>query len=422
MRRAGLRATAVALAVIAVPAAIGAAGARPGSIPPPTPVPPNGEPSPFVTELSTPAAATAPPQIAMGSAILADLDSGQVLFHQAQDQRRPIASVTKIMTALLVLERAHLDEVTTVRPEATFPADQAGLSTLGLVPGERIAVRDLLYALLLQSANDAAIALAEQVSGSEARFEAAMNARARELGMDDTRFRSSNGLDDEGFSSAGDLVTLTRTAYLTQPEFGRIAATQFRDIPSPAGPPRTVQNRNVLLWLYPGAFGAKTGYTARAGFCVVAAAQRDGRRLVAVILGHAGEPFSDAAALLNYGFAAFTQQRFLDEGEDVGTVSLPGGTVTVRTGGGLEALVPVSSVGKVTRTIAVTAGAAFPPAPGEQVATLEVAIPGLHLGSVPLVAADIPPPPPVSSDGPWWERATGSVVRAVSGTVRAAIG
>ena len=107
--------------------------------------------------------------------------------------------------------------------------------------------------------------------------------------------------------------------------------------------------------------------------------------------------------------------------EDVGTVSLPGGTVTVRTGAGLEALVPIFSVGKVTRTIAVAAGVAFPPAPGEQVATLEVAIPGLHLGSVPLVAADIPPPPPVSHDGPWWERATGSVLRAVSGTIRAAI-
>jgi D-alanyl-D-alanine carboxypeptidase (penicillin-binding protein 5/6) len=417
-----LRVAAVALAIVAIPAAVGVAGTRQGSVPPPTPVPPDGEPSPFVTSLATPAPASTPPQIARGSAILADLDSGQVLLQKDPDQRRPIASVTKIMTALLVLERADLSEMTTVEADATFPADQAGLSTLGLVPGERIMVRDLLYALLLQSANDAAIALAEQVSGTEARFEAAMNVRARQLGMADTRFRSSNGLDDEGYSSARDLVTLTRAAYLTQPEFGRIAATQFRDIPSPSGRPRTVQNRNVLLWLYPGAFGVKTGYTVRAGFCVVAAAQRDGRRLVAVILGSAGEPFSDAAALLNYGFAAFTRQRFVQAGEEAGTVSLPGGTVSVTTGTGLEALVPVSSVEEVTRTITITPDAAFPPAPGEEVATMEVAIPGLHLGVVPLVAADIPPPPDLTRGGPWWQRAAGSVMHAVGGTIRATIG
>lgn len=422
MRSALLRVAAVAVMIVAVPAAVGA-GAPRSSIPPPTPVPPDGEPSPFVTALATPVAEAALPQISTGaSAILADLDSGQVLFRRAPDRRRPIASVTKIMTALLVLERAGLDEVTTVNADATFPADQAGLSTLGLVPGERIAVGDLLYALVLQSANDAAIALAEHVSGTEARFEAAMNSRARALGMADTRFRSSNGLDDGGYSSARDLVTLTRAVYATQPAFGRIAATQFRHIPSPAGLPRTVQNRNVLLWLYPGAFGVKTGYTAEAGFCVVAAAQRDGRRLVAVILGSAGEPFSDAAALLNHGFAAFTRQGFVEVGEEAGTVALPGGSVAVTAGTGLEALIPVASLAEVTRTITVTPGAAFPPAPGEQVAAMEVAIPGLRLGTVPLVATDIPAPPAVVHDGPWWRRAAGSVVRAVGGTLRAAIG
>jgi serine-type D-Ala-D-Ala carboxypeptidase (penicillin-binding protein 5/6) len=415
-----LRAMAVALAIVAIPAAAGGAGRH--SVPPPTPVPPDGEPSPFVTSLSTPAPAATRPQIAQGSAILADLDSGQVLFRKDPDQRRPIASVTKIMTALLVLERADPKEVVTVSAAATFPADQAGLSTLGLVPGERITVRDLLYALLVQSANDAAIALAEHVSGTEARFEAAMNVRARQLGMADTRFRSPNGLDDQGYSSARDLVTLTRTAYATQPEFGRIAATQFRDIPSPTGRTRTVQNRNVLLWLYPGAVGVKTGYTARAGFCIVASAQRDGRRLVAVILGSAGEPFSDAAALLNYGFAAFTRQRFVAAGEEAGTVSLPGGTVSVTTGSGLEALVPVSSVEAVTRTITIAPDAAFPPAPGEQVATMEVAIPGMQLGTVPLVTTGIPPPPDLVRGGPWWRRAAGAVMHAAGGIIRAAIG
>jgi serine-type D-Ala-D-Ala carboxypeptidase (penicillin-binding protein 5/6) len=417
-----LRATAVVVALLAVPLAFGAASAGPGGTPPPTPVPPDGEPSPFVTRLDTPSPTTARPHIETGSAILADLDSGQVLFQQTPDQRRPIASVTKIMTALLVLERARLDDIVTVSPDATYPPDQYGLSALGLEAGERISVRDLLYALLLQSANDAAIALADHVSGTETRFEAAMNARARQLGMDDSRFRSPNGLDDSGYSTARDLVTLTRTVYATQPEFGRIAATKFHEIPSPSGPPREIQNRDVLLWLYPGAVGVKTGYTARAGYCVVAVAQRGGRRLVAVVLGAPGEPFSDAATLLNYGFAAFTQQRFVEPGEQVGTVTLPGGTVPVVTGSGLDALVPTASIERATRTVTVDPGAAYPPAPGEQVATMQVGIPGLVLGHVPLLASDVPPPPPLGNDGPWWARAAGSVVDAVGGVLRSTIG
>jgi serine-type D-Ala-D-Ala carboxypeptidase (penicillin-binding protein 5/6) len=416
-----LRATAVILAALAVPFAVGIADARPGSAPPPTPVPPLGEPSPFVTDLDTPGPPAAPPDIGDGSAILADLDSGQVLFQHAPDQRRSIASVTKIMTALLVLERADLDDVVTVGPDATFPRDLAGLSALGLRVGERIPVRELLYALLLQSANDAAIALADHVSGTEERFEAAMNARARRLGMDDTWFRSPNGLDDRGYSSARDLVTLTREIYATQPEFGRIAATRFHDVPAPAGPPRSIQNRNVLLWLYPGAFGVKTGYTARAGFCVVAGAQRGDRRLVAVVLGSRSEPFSEAASLLNYGFAGFTQHRFAEAGETAGTVSIPGGVVEVTTGAGLDALVPVASLDRTSRTITALPVASYPPAPGEQVATMEIAIPGLVLGHVPLVAGTIPPPPPLPDGGPWWARATGAVLRSVGGALRAAI-
>ena len=421
MRAPRLRATAVILAILTAPFAIGVAGARPGSGPPPTPVPPLGEPSPFIQRLDTPSPPAARPDIDEGSAILADLDSGQVLFELAPDQRRPIASVTKIMTALVVLERTDLDDVVTVRPEATFPPDRYGLSALGLRVGERITVRELLYALLLQSANDAAIALAQHVSGTEERFEVAMNARARRLGLRNTRFRSPNGLDDRGYSSARDLVTLTREAYATQPAFARISATRFHDVPAPSGPPRSIQNRNVLLWLYPGAFGVKTGYTASAGFCVVATAQRADRRLVAVVLGSPGEPFSDAAALLNHGFAGFTRQRFVEAGEPAGTVTLPGGSVEVASGAGLDALVPVASVDRAARSITIAPGASYPPAPGEQVATMEVAIPGLVLGYVPLVAGPIPPPPPLTDDGPWWARAAGAVAGSVAGALRAAI-
>src|SRR5439155_14682993 len=147
--------------------------------PPPTPVPPDGSLSPFPQSLDTPTDASNPPELSAPSAMLADLDSGQVLFEKDARSRRPIASLTKIMTALLVLERSDLSDVVTVGEDAVIPeADRPGVSALGLEVGERIRVDDLLYALLLQSANDAAIALADQVSGSEARFVKGMNARA----------------------------------------------------------------------------------------------------------------------------------------------------------------------------------------------------------------------------------------------------
>ena len=145
--------------------------------------------------------------------ILADLDDGQVMFAKAPEVRRPIASLTKVMTALLVLQRRELDDVVTVSPDAVFDGDDYGASsTLGLRAGERRTVRELLDALMLQSANDAALALAIDISGSERRFVELMNERARALGMRDTVFLSPNGLDDRGRSTTRDLLALTRAA------------------------------------------------------------------------------------------------------------------------------------------------------------------------------------------------------------------
>jgi D-alanyl-D-alanine carboxypeptidase (penicillin-binding protein 5/6) len=416
------RRRAVAAAVIAVGLAVQAALAAGAGAdtPPPTPVPPHGSLSPFPTVLHTPADPSERPSADAASVVLADLDAGEILFAKNPDRHRPIASVTKIMTALLVLERTSPSDVVTVAPEAVPPKDRRGLSELGLVAGERLTVRDLLYALLLQSANDAAVALADQVSGSEQRFVVAMNARARRLGMDDTRFFSSNGLDDRGYSSARDLVTLTRAAYASSPLFAQISTTRFYEIPSPHGPPREIQNRDVMLWLYPGTIGGKTGYTAAAGNCVVTAAQRAGRRLVAVVLGSVGEPFSAAASLLDYGFSAFTRSTFVRPNETL-AVELPGGSVTAEAVDGLTALVPTASVDHTTRKVVLTEGAAFPPAPGERIGTLRVSTPSLVLGTVPLVVTRVPPPVPPAEQGPWWRRAASSVARAASGVLRAAL-
>ncbi|HEU0317197.1 MAG TPA: hypothetical protein VFR49_07705, partial [Solirubrobacteraceae bacterium] len=174
---------------------------------------------------------------------------------------------------------------------------------------------------------------------------------------------------------------------------------------------------NALLWLYPGTFGTKTGSTARAGSCLIASAQRGGRRLVAIVLGAPRESFSDAAALLAYGFGGFTQRTLASDGGDEGTLAIRGGAVPVVSGAALTALVPTASLDHLRQRVAVDPHAAFPPAAGSRVGTLVVSIPGHTIGSVPLLVSVVPPPP--ASRGPWWVRAGMSVARSVASAVRA---
>ncbi len=350
------------------------------------------------------------------SAVLADLSSGRLMYAKAPDAPRPIASLTKVMTALLVLEAGDLDAEVTIPAAAVFrPHDYGASTTAGLEEGERLTVRDLLYAMMLGSANDAAVALAIHESGSTEAFVDAMNAKAEELGMDASRFLSPNGLDDRGRSTARDLVTLTRFAYDT-PGFSRIVDTKRRTIPGPDETTRTIQNRNVLLWLYPGAIGAKTGYTAAAGYCLDAAATRSGRRRVAIVLGTPTDAFSDAAALLNYGFGAFESHTFVRLGEPLGQAAIRGGSIPVVAGGTIDGLVPKDAVAGARRSVRIAPSAAFPTAPGQAVGILRVTIPGLTVGTVPILADDLPTPTPVD-DAPWWVRAADTIGRAVAEAV-----
>ena len=380
--------------------------------PPPTPVvlPGGGtSPSPFPSTLRTPRPSpTEPPDLRAASAVLLDLDTGQILHAIAPTEKRPIASLTKIMTAYLVLSRVSPNDVVTVSADAAS-GRIAGISGLGLLEGERIRVHELLYALLLQSANDAAVALAEHVSGDVETFVAAMNRTAQRLGLSRTRFASPNGLDDTGYSTARDLARLTRAAYRL-PGFGSIVATRFHTIPAPQGDPRVVQNRNALLWLYQGAAGVKTGFTSAAGFCIVATADRGDQRLLTVILGEPGEPFSDAAALLNYGFAAFDRRSLVQDGDDLGRVEIDGRPVTVRAGASLEALVPTGA--RVSRRLQVFPGVRFPPGRGQAIGSVVIGVPGMTVGVVPLLVTAVDPPPPLEEDRPWWRRAFGALVEA----------
>lgn len=389
--------------------------------PPPTPVPPRGSPSPFPQTLRTPVDAVSAPRLEAPGAILADLDDGQILFAKATEIRRPIASLTKMMTALIVLERRDLRDVVEITGEAVYDDDDYGSSsTLGLEAGERRTVKELLDALMLQSANDAAVALAIDVAGTQRRFIDLMNERARALGLARTEFFSPNGLDDRGRSTPGDLLVLARAAY-SLPGFARIVASRFREIPAPRGRPRRIQNRNALLWLYPGAIGVKTGFTAGAGYCLVATAERDGRRLLAVVLGSRSEPFSEAAALLDHGFEGFQQRTFVRAGQPVGTVAVRGGVVAVEAARSIISLVATTQLDSARQQVVVRSDAVFPPVTGERVGTLRMTVPGLSLGSSPLIVAQVPPPPP-SGDDPWWQSAAGALGRAVAQAVGGFVG
>jgi D-alanyl-D-alanine carboxypeptidase len=406
MRRIGL----ILLAALLVAAVTDAAPAQSPKPPPPTPVPPVGSPSPFPSTLETPAPSNRPPRLSAPSAALLDLETGRLLFEQGAGIRRPVASTTKIMTALVVLEETDPDEIVSIDGTAT----RQGGSTLGLRSGERISVRDLLFALMLQSANDAAVALAEHVAGSVGDFVKLINRRAREMGLRDTRFASPNGLDDSGYSTARDMAAITFEAY-RNPEFVRIVRTRFRSIPAPRGRPRRIQNRNALLWLYPGAIGVKTGFTAAAGFSLVAAADRDDLRLASVVLGGPSDAFSDSAALLDYGFMAFERRVVLEEGDRFDPS--PGGIeVAAVAGATLEALVhrDAELVYQITPEPRASAG--------EAVGTVVVRAAGLTLGEVPLLAvepaAPAENPRPESSSPPWWRRAVDSMSDSVVSLLR----
>ena len=410
MRRTAPLLALVVVLGLAASSAVARVGPALTSTPPPTPVPPHGSPSPFPTSLATPppGRVQAPP-VGAESAILEDLDSGQVLYAKRPDVPRPIASVTKIMTADLALRRLHPGTLVTIGPEAAaLGSHDVGISELGLREGEKLTVEQLLEALLLQSANDAAVALADAVSPSTDAFIALMNRTAKRLGLRNTVFFSPNGLDDRGHSTARSLATLTRTAEQL-PLFASLVRTKFATIPAPTGvKARNIQNRNVLLWLYPGTTGVKTGFTDAAGYCLVAAATRKGRRLVAVLLkdGSSQQSFNDAAALLDYGFNAFHRQVVLEPGQ-LFPVTAGGVRYQVASVRSISARVPMGE--NATSVFSVNVTSKGPLAQGQRAGVVIARINGLVVGRAPVkvtavlgpVRPPTPPAPPGAGSPPW---------------------
>lgn len=325
-----------------------------------------------------------------------------MLYEKGATIRRSIASTTKIMTALLVLSSAGMRDEVTV---SSLAAAQGGAS-LGLESGERIRVRDLMHALLLQSSNDAAVALAEHVAGTVEAFVDRMNRRAERMGLRDTRFNSPNGLDDRGYSTALDLAAITARA-MRDPAFARIARTKFYSMPSPDGGTRRLQNRNALLWLYPGALGVKSGFTSAAGSCLVAAAERNELRLASVVLGAPAEAFSDAATLLDWGFTTFELRRVVIEGERFEPVKVNGRDIPVEAAGTVKVIVRRGA--EVRRAVALESGLTLPIAAGERLGeVVTTSRKGRELGRTPVVSVEAVSP---AEAVPWarrmWERAAG---------------
>jgi len=240
----------------------------------------------------------APPVTGEAAAVL-DVDCGTLLYGKNASERLPPASLVKIATALVAIERGDLDRVVPIKVNSELLVASTASTVMGLEPGQRLTMRDLLHGLLLASGNDAAIAIAEEIAGNEPAFVELMNAKAAELGLADTHFSNSHGLDEPKlYSSAFDMALLGR-ALLANGELAAIVRTKSYQ-PSWDGP--MVWNGNGLLDLYPWALGIKIGLTEDAGQTIVAAAEAQGRTLIVTVLGSQSR-YSDAIALFEWAFA-----------------------------------------------------------------------------------------------------------------------
>jgi D-alanyl-D-alanine carboxypeptidase (penicillin-binding protein 5/6) len=266
-----------------------------------------------------PAAVAKPPQLEARAWALIDADSGEVLASHAISHHLSIASTTKLMTAYVALQELPLDKI--VRAAPYVP--EYGESLLGLRPGQRISVRDLLYGLILRSGNDAAFDLARAAGGKEKRFVAQMNRYAAALGLADTHYANPIGLDQRGnYSSAGDLVALTRRL-LRIPAFARIAASRSASLRS-VRPPRRISTINELLSLAPWVNGVKTGHTFGAKYVLVGSGRRKGVELIAAVIGTETdeERFDDTLDLLEYGFSQYRKRVPIHAGQALADPSI----------------------------------------------------------------------------------------------------
>jgi len=320
------------------------------------------------------------PAISAASAIVMDANSGRVLYEKNAYTRRPMASTTKIMTAIVAIEKGKLDDVVTVSKTAA----SVGGSTIRLKAGEKLTLLEMLYGLMLRSGNDAAIAIAEHIGGSVDKFLDMMNKKAELLGAKNTQFKSPHGLDKDGhYSTAYDLALITRYA-LNNPVFSRIVGTKSVQITA-----RSLHNTNEMLSLYPGADGVKTGYTGLAGRCLVTSATRAGWRIISVVLNcpSRSQRAQSSKAILDYAFNNYKPYTILKAEEEIRQLPVIKGTApTVSVKSAEEITLPLKrdEVGAIEARIELPDSLEAPVYAGEDIGVVEYAVKGRVIAQSPL--------------------------------------
>jgi len=340
-------------------------------------------------ETGTPFSITSP------SVILTDAKTGQTIFEKNADEQRPVASVTKVMTILLTLEaidegRVRLDDSVTVSPYA----NSMGGSQVFLDANRQYKLRDLLKSVIVASANDAAVALAEYMDGTQEAFVARMNARAQELGLGNTHYVNCTGLPAQGhYTTARDVAKLS--AQLDRhPLYYEFSTIWMDEITHPGGRKTQLTNTNRLIRFYEGCDGYKTGSTNEARYCISATANKNGLRLIAVVLGAAAGQtrFDEARSMLEYGFSAY--QRFLPvkQGDQLGMqvpVRLGGSdTVSAVSGGTSELLIRKGTQGEISLEVSLVENVNAPVRKGDPLGEIRVMQSGQVVQRIPAVAGE----------------------------------
>ena len=323
-----------------------------------------------------------PLKVTADAVVLMDVATGDILFSKQPHKQRPPASTTKIMTAILGFELGRPDEVVTVSEKAAA----IGEATIHLDPGEKITLYELITGALVRSGNDACVAIAEHIAGSEEQFVKLMNRKALALGAQNTNFVNTNGLPrKEHYSTAYDLAVMARYG-LQIPQFSSIIRQKETEIhfiePDVF---MDLRNTNKLLWNYPYADGIKTGTTTAAGKCLVASATKDGRQLLVVVL-NAPDRFGDAKKLLEWGFKDTETVRVADVGQVIGKFPHVTQPVQVLTTDPIDVSLPKEDLGKLLTRIEWEKPTNLPIQAGERLGRFEVWLGEQKIASVPLIS------------------------------------
>lgn len=325
------------------------------------------------------------------SAILMEDSTGKVLYESNPDERVPIASVTKVMTMLLIMEavdsgKITLDDMVTVSENAM----SYGGSTMFLEAGEQLTVNDMMKGIAVASANDGCVAMAEHLAGSESAFVDMMNAKAQELGMENTHFMNTNGLDeDDHYSSARDVAIMSRELIKHKTIFNYTSIW----MDTLRGGKFQLANTNKLIRFYEGANGLKTGSTSKALCCLSATAKRNDMQLIAVVLGAptSAERFSSAKSLLDYGFANYAVNTQVTAGDEIDRVHVEKGVdneVSMVAADTYSTLVKKGQEDNVTKEVILDEQITAPLEAGEKLGTMKISRDGETLAEIDLNAAN----------------------------------